>query len=164
MTGKHTLSVLVNNKPGVLTRIAGLFARRGFNIDSLAVAETQDPAISLMTIVVTADVKLLEQITKQLHKLIDVVKITNITNVPSVLRELVLVKVSAPATVRSEIIQIVDIFRAKIVDVAENALTIEITGDESKLEAFLKMLAPYGILEQARTGMVALVRAGANKN
>lgn len=164
MTGKHTLSVLVNNKPGVLTRIAGLFARRGFNIDSLAVAETQDPAISLMTIVVTADVKLLEQITKQLHKLIDVVKITNITNVPSVLRELVLVKVSAPATVRSEIIQIVDIFRAKIVDVAENALTIEITGDESKLEAFLKMLAPYGILEQARTGRVALVRAGANKN
>lgn len=158
---KHVISVLVNNRPGVLTRIAGLFARRGFNIDSLAVGETQDPEVSLMTIVATANDATQEQINKQLNKLIDVIKIVDITDVPSVLRELLLVKVSAPAAVRSEVIQVVDIFRAKIVDVSENAVTIEITGDESKLEAFLKLVAPYGILELARTGTIALVRAGA---
>ncbi|MBO8127051.1 MAG: acetolactate synthase small subunit [Firmicutes bacterium] len=156
---RHVISVLVNNKPGVLTRIAGLFARRGFNIDSLAVGETQDPEVSMMTIVVTATDSTLEQINKQLNKLIDVIKIIDITDVPSVLRELMLVKVSASPATRSEIIQIVDIFRAKIVDVAPNALTIEITGDESKIEGFLKMIAPYGISELARTGTIALVRS-----
>ncbi|NLY56083.1 MAG: acetolactate synthase small subunit [Firmicutes bacterium] len=158
---RHVISVLVNNKPGVLTRIAGLFARRGFNIDSLAVGETQDPAVSLMTIVVTANSATLEQINKQLNKLIDVIKIVDITDVPSVLRELMLVKVSATPANRSEISQIVNIFRAKIVDVAPTALTIEITGDESKLTAFLQMLIPYGIIELARTGTIALVRSNA---
>ncbi len=158
---RHVISVLVNNKPGVLTRIAGLFARRGFNIDSLAVGETQDPAVSLMTIVVTANSATLEQINKQLNKLIDVIKIIDITDVPSVLRELMLVKVTATPANRSEISQIVDIFRAKIVDVAPTALTIEITGDESKLTAFLQMLVPYGIVELARTGTIALVRSNA---
>ncbi|MDI3281254.1 MAG: acetolactate synthase small subunit [Bacillota bacterium] len=155
---KHTLAVLVNNQPGVLARVAGLFSRRGFNIDSLAVGETEDPAVSRMTIVARADERTLEQITKQLHKLIDVLKVSDITQDDAVSRELALIKVSAEPPHRSEILQVVDIFRAKIVDVNEKSLIIEVTGDESKVEAMIQLLRPYGIREMVRTGKIAMVR------
>lgn len=157
---KHTISVLVTNQPGVLARVAGLFSRRGFNIDSLAVGETEDPAYSRMTIVVRADERQLEQVTKQLFKLIDVLKVTDLTREDSVSRELALLKVNAADSARrTEILQIVDIFRAKVVDVAENSLMIEITGDEGKVEGLIQLLRPYGIREMARTGTIALLRA-----
>ena len=155
---KHTISVLVENKFGVLARISGLFSGRGFNIDSLAVGETQDPTVSRMTIVVEGDDLLLEQVVKQLNKLIDVIKVIDMKGRERVERELVLMKVSASAKTRSEIMQIVDIFRAKIVDVDHNALTIEITGDESKMSGFFDLMKSFGILEVARTGKVALLR------
>src|SRR5574341_664631 len=149
---KHTISVLVENKFGVLARIAGLFSGRGFNIDSLAVGETQDPTISRMTIVVQGDDLVLEQVVKQLNKLIDVIKVIDMKGKEKVERELVLVKVGATAKTRSEIMQIVDIFRAKIIDVAEEAMTIEITGDESKINGFFDLMKSFGIQEVARTG------------
>ncbi|MDI6799916.1 MAG: acetolactate synthase small subunit [Actinomycetota bacterium] len=155
---KHTLSVLVDNEPGVLTRVAGLFSRRGFNIDSLAVGPTEDPNYSRMTIVVDGETHTLEQVTKQLHKLINVLKINDLDPKESIQRELVLIKVNAPPTTRAQIIEIVDIFRANIVDVAKNTLTIEITGSADKLNAFEEMLRPYGIKELARTGKIALSR------
>lgn len=155
---KHTLSVLVDNEPGVLTRVAGLFARRGFNIDSLAVGPTEDANYSRMTIVVDGESHTLEQVTKQLHKLINVLKINDLDPKDSIERELVLIKVNASATTRAQIIEIVDIFRASIVDVAKNTLTIEITGSSDKLNAFEEMLRPYGIKELARTGKIALSR------
>ncbi len=155
---KHTLTVLVANNPGVLARVAGLFSRRGFNIESLAVGVTEDPGTSRMTIVVNADDETVEQITKQLHKLIDVLKVQDITEEDSVDRELALVKITADAANRSEILQIVDIFRAKIVDVGEKAVITEITGDESKINAFISLMQPFGIKELARTGKIALVR------
>ncbi|MGE5552589.1 MAG: acetolactate synthase small subunit [Betaproteobacteria bacterium] len=157
---RHTISVLVNNHPGVLARVAGLFSRRGFNIDSLAVGETEDPAYSRMTIVVRADERQLEQVTKQLFKLIDVLKVNDLTREEAVSRELVLLKVHvADAARRTEILQIVDIFRAKVVDVAESSLMVEITGDEGKVEGLIQLLRPYGIREMARTGKIALTRA-----
>ncbi|HHW13767.1 MAG TPA: acetolactate synthase small subunit [Firmicutes bacterium] len=157
---KHTISVLVANHPGVLARVAGLFSRRGFNIDSLAVGETEDPAYSRMTIVVQADERQLEQVTKQLHKLIDVLKVSDLTREDAVSRELVLLKVFvADAAKRTEILQIVDIFRAKVVDVAENSLMVEITGDEGKVEGLIQLLRPYGIREMMRTGKIVLTRA-----
>ena len=155
---KHTLSVLVENKPGVLTRISALFARRGFNIDSLAVGETEDPALSRMTIAVDAQDIPLEQVTKQLHKLINVIKITDLDPLSSVERELVLIKVKADAASRSEIMQIVEVFRAKIVDISPRTLTLEATGNQAKSDAIIKMLKPYTIKEMARTGRVALKR------
>ncbi len=155
---KHTLSVLVDNEPGVLTRVAGLFSRRGFNIDSLAVGPTEDPKYSRMTIVVDGENHTLEQVTKQLHKLINVLKINDLDPKESIQRELVLAKVNASPTTRAQIIEIVDIFRANIVDVAKNTLTIEITGSADKLGAFEEMLRPYGIKELARTGKIALSR------
>lgn len=155
---KHTLAVLVANQPGVLARVAALFSRRGYNIDSLAVGETEDPAVSRMTIVAEADEVTLEQITKQLHKLVDVLKISDITRDEAVSRELALIKVRAEASHRSEILQIVDIFRAKIVDVNAKSLIIEITGDEDKVKAMIELLRPYGILELVRTGKIAMVR------
>lgn len=155
---KHVLAVLVENKPGVLVRVAGLFARRGFNIESLVVGKTVDQTISRMTIEVEADEKTLEQIVKQLNKLINILKISNLTNEPSVNRELIMIKVTANATNRAEIQQIVETFRAKIVDVSLNSLIIEITGNEEKLEAILLLLSHYGILETARTGKIALLR------
>jgi acetolactate synthase-1/3 small subunit len=162
---RHTIAVLVTNHPGVLARVAGLFSRRGFNIDSLAVGETEDPAYSRMTIVVRADDRQLEQVTKQLFKLIDVLKVTDLTREDAVSRELVLLKVNASdAAKRTEILQIVDIFRAKVVDVAENSLMVEITGDEGKVEGLLQLLRPYGIKEMARTGTIALLRALKGKN
>lgn len=155
---KHVLAVLVENKPGVLVRVAGLFARRGFNIESLAVGRTADPAISRMTIEVDADELMLEQIIKQLNKLINVLRISNLTLEPSVNRELVMIKVRADAANRSEIQQIVETFRAKIVDVSLQSLIIEVTGNEEKIEAILLLLSHYGILEIVRTGKIALLR------
>ena len=157
---KRTLAVLVENKPGVLTRIAGLFARRGFNIDSLAVGETEDPTVSRMTIVVDGDEGVLEQVEKQLNKLIDVIKLTDITEEENVSRELILIKVSSPdAQTRQEIMQIVDVFRARIVDIGRDALIIEATGDQEKINAIQSALKPFGIKELARTGKIAMVRA-----
>ncbi len=155
---KHTLSVLVENKPGVLVRIAGLFSRRGFNIDSLAVGPTEDPNLSRMTIVVGAEDHSLEQVTKQLNKLINVVKISDLDPVTSVTRELALIKVSATAKTRAEIIEIADIFRSRILDVSKNSLTIEVTGTVDKLEAIEEMLRTYGLIEFVRTGKIALSR------
>jgi len=155
---KHTLSVLVENKPGVLARIAGLFRRRGFNIDSLAVGTTEDPDVSRMTIVVDAETHRLEQVTKQLHKLINVIKVSDIPAEELVGRELVLIKVTADPSVRAQIIEIADIFRAKIVDVASNTLTVEATGTEEKIRALEDLLKSYGIKELVRTGRIALTR------
>ncbi|MGQ9778772.1 MAG: acetolactate synthase small subunit [Bacillota bacterium] len=161
---RHTLSVMVMNHPGVLARVAGLFSRRGYNIDSVAVGKTEDPEISRMTIVVDAeDEKTLEQITKQLYKLIDVIKINDITRTEMVERELVLIKVSATSANRPEILQIVDIFRARVVDVSEKALIVEATGTQDKIEALIAMLKPFGLKELVRTGKVAMVRAGARQ-
>jgi len=155
---KHVLTTLVENKPGVLARVAGLFSRRGFNIDSLAVATTDKEEFSRMTIVVDAEEHALEQITKQLHKLINVVKISELTADEAAERELALIKVKANPKTRPEIIEIADIFRAKIIDVTRTNLIIEATGTDSKILAIEDLLKPYGIIEIARTGKVALGR------
>jgi acetolactate synthase I/III small subunit len=155
---KHTLSVLVENKPGVLTRVAGLFARRGFNIDSLAVAETESHAVSRMTITVDEQDSTVEQVTKQLHKLINVLKITDLDPSGSVERELLLIKVKADASSRSGIMQIVEIFRAKIIDVGPEVLIIEMTGTREKVSALMELLAPFGVVELMRTGRIAMSR------
>lgn len=157
---KHTLSVLMENKPGVLARIAGLFGRRGFNIDSLAVGTTEDPLVSRMTIVVDAETHGLEQVTKQLYKLINVIKVSDIPSEELVGRELVLVKVGADPKVRAQIIEIADIFRAKIVDVSTTTLTMEATGTKEKIHALEDLLKPFGIKEMVRTGRIALARGG----
>jgi len=155
---KHTLSVLVENKPGVLARIAGLFARRGFNIDSLAVGITENPEISRITVVVNVEEHSLEQVYKQLNKLVNVLKVVDLPDEGSVQRELMMIKVRADSKTRAEIIEIVDIFRGKIVDVGRETLSIEVTGTNTKLEAFENLLKPYGIVELVRTGVVALSR------
>lgn len=155
---RHTLSVLVENKFGVLTRISGLFSGRGFNIDTLNVAPTQDPTMSRMTIVVKGDDTVLEQVTKQLNKLVDVIKVQDFRDGEYVDRELVLVKVGVDTKTRPEVMQICDIFRAKIVDVAHKTLTVEITGNESKIGAFLELMEPFGIRDITRTGKVAMPR------
>lgn len=155
---QRVLSVLVENESGVLTRIAGLFSRRGFNIESLTVGPTENPAYSRMTITVNANSYAVEQITKQLHKLINVIKITDLTEASFVDRELALMKVSSSASTRSEIIQIADLFRGHIVDVAEDVLIVEVTGDQGKINAIVHLLNKFGIKEIARTGRVALAR------
>ena len=155
---KHTLSVLVENKSGVLTRVTSLFARRGFNIDSLAVGPTEDPTLSRITIVVSAADTPVEQITKQLHKLINVIKIQDLDPSESIDRELVLFKVNAPPEKRNEIIEIANVFRAKVVDVGRNSLTIEATGAADKIQAMEDLFRAYGIKELARTGKIALAR------
>ncbi len=155
---KHALSVLVENKPGVLTRVAGLFARRGFNIDSLVVAETENPVVSRMTITVDEQDHPVEQVTKQLHKLINVLKITDLDPTRSVERELLLVKVKADVDSRSPIMQIAEIFRAKIIDVSAEVLIIEMTGTREKVGAFVELLAPFGVVELMRTGRIAMSR------
>ncbi|MEW8957695.1 MAG: acetolactate synthase small subunit [Moorella sp. (in: firmicutes)] len=160
---KRTLSVLVENRPGVLTRVAGLFSRRGYNIDSLAVGRTENPSISRMTIVVDGDEQIIEQVCKQLNKLIDVIKLSDITDDPHVGRELMLIKVNAEPAVRGEIMQIVDIFRARIVDIARNSLIIEATGDEDKIDALENALRPFGIREVVRTGKIAMLRGAKTK-
>ncbi len=155
---KHIFSLLVENQPGVLARIAGLFSARGYNIESLCVAPTVDPEISRVSLVTTGDEFILEQIKKQLNKLINVVKVYDYTQIPYVQRDLALVKVRAKPEHRAEILRIVDIFRSRVVDVSPDYYTVEITGDEDKIEAFLKLLRPMGIKEIARTGPVALAR------
>ena len=154
----HTLSVLVENKPGVLARIAGLFARRGYNIESLAVGPTEHAEVSRMTIVVAVDESPLEQVTKQLNKLVEVIKIVELDGSASVNRELLLVKVRADAAVRSAVLEVANLFRAKIVDVGIESVTIEATGTADKLAALLKVLEPYGIREMVQSGMVAVGR------
>ena len=157
--GRHIFSVLVENKFGVLARVAGLFSGRGFNIDSLSVSETEDPDTSQMTIVTHGDEAIIEQIEKQLNRLIEVITITDITKENHVEREMILVKVAVDTAKRGEVLQIVDIFRARTIDVAPESLTIEITGDENKLRAVIDMLRPYGIRELVRTGKVAIMRS-----
>ena len=161
---QHTISVLVENKPGVLTRVASLFARRGFNIDSLAVGTTEDPTLSRMTIVVNGDDTSLEQVTKQLHKLINVIKIQDLDPDEMVDRELVLLKVNAPPDKRHEVIEIANVFRAKIVDVGRNSLTVEATGNADKLGAMEDLMRAYGIKELARTGRIALSRGSRERD
>lgn len=155
---RHTLAVLVQNQPGVLARVAGLFSRRGFNIESISVGATEMPGVSRMTLVAQADEDELEQLTKQLHKLIDVLKISDITQDESVDRELALIKVNAEPGNRTEVLQVVDIFRGKIVDVGDRSLIAEVTGATDKVEAMIQLLRPYGIKELVRTGKVAMVR------
>jgi acetolactate synthase-1/3 small subunit len=155
---KHTLSVLVENKPGVLARIASLFSRRGFNIDSLAVGPTEHPEVSRMTVVVDVEALPLEQVTKQLNKLIEVLKVVELEPAASVQREILLVKVRADVHTRSHVLETVQLFRAKVVDVASDALTIEATGKSDKLDAFLEVLEPFGVKELVQSGMVAIGR------
>ena len=157
---RHTLSVLVENKPGILARVASLFSRRGFNIDSLAVGTTEHPEISRMTIVVNVEDLPLEQVTKQLNKLVNVLKIVELDPAASVQRELVLIKVRADAETRSQVLETVQLFRAKVVDVASDAVTIEATGRRDKLEALIRVLEPFGIKELVQSGMVAIGRGG----
>jgi acetolactate synthase-1/3 small subunit len=155
---RHTLSVLVENKPGVLARVAGLFSRRGFNIDSLAVGPTENAEVSRMTIVVNVEDLPLEQVTKQLNKLVNVLKIVELDPVASVQREIVLIKVKADLTTRSHVLETVQLFRAKVVDVAPDAVTIEATGTADKLEALIRVLEPFGIKVLVQSGMVAVAR------
>lgn len=155
---KHILAVLVEDKPGVLTRVAGLFSRRGFNIDNIAVGETVSPGISRMTITVEGSDAIIEQVVKQLHKLVNVIRVSNLSEEPSVMRELMLIKVNAEAGSRSDIQQIVETFRGKVVDVSPDSMIIEVTGNEEKMEAIKLLLHDFGIKEIVRTGKVALLR------
>ncbi|ACK66467.1 acetolactate synthase, small subunit [Rippkaea orientalis PCC 8801] len=155
---KHTLSVLVEDEAGVLTRIAGLFARRGFNIESLAVGPAETVGVSRITMVVPGDDDTIEQLTKQLYKLINVLKVNDITQTPCVERELMLIKVNASAANRAEVIELVQVFRARIVDISEETVTVEVVGDPGKMVAIVQMLNKFGIREVARTGKIALVR------
>jgi acetolactate synthase-1/3 small subunit len=155
---RHLLSALVQNQPGVLAQVSGMFASRGFNIDSLAVGETENPHLSRITVVVMGDDRHLEQVSKQLEKLVPVVKVHDISREDYVERDLMLIKLKAPAADRPEIQSLVQIFRGRIVDVGSDALMVEISGQEKKIEAFIETVRPYGILELARTGRIALVR------
>ncbi len=155
---KHTIAILVENKFGVLSRVAGLFSARGYNIESLSVGETLDPTVSRMTIVVRGDEFVIEQVMKQLHKLIDVIKVSDLADDDHVERELMLVRVNAEPQHRAEILRVADIFRAKVVDVTPLSYTLEATGDEGKLEALIELLRPMGVQEVVRTGKVAIAR------
>lgn len=157
---RHTISVLVHNRPGVLARVSSLFSRRGFNIDSLAVSTTEDSSVSRMTIVVPGDEAVIEQIGKQLYKLIDVIKVRDHSQEAVVDRELSLIKVHATPQTRSEIMQIVDVFRGQIVDMSTSSVIIEVTGGTDKTDALLRLLKPFGIREMVRTGKVVMVRGG----
>jgi len=160
---RHTISLLVENKFGVLSRIAGLFSGRGYNIESLSVGETIDPLMSTMTIVTSGDDQIIEQITKQLNKLIDVVKVVDVTELDHVEREMVLIKVSPRQEDKAEVLRIAEIFRGRIVDSSQKTYTIEITGDEKKIEAIIELLKPVGIKEFVRTGKIAIAREGVRK-
>lgn len=155
---RHVLSITVENYAGTLSKVAGLFTRRGYNIDTLNVAETMDPNISRITVTVTGDEEVLEQITKQLNKLINVIKITDLTCKKSILRELMFLRISSTKETRSEIIQLADVFKGKTVDIASKSITVEVTGDEDKNNAFIELMKPYGILEIVRTGLTAIER------
>jgi acetolactate synthase-1/3 small subunit len=155
---KHTIAVLVENKFGVLSRVAGLFSARGYNIESLSVGETLDPTVSRMTLVVRGDEFVIEQVMKQLHKLIDVIKVSDLTDDRHVERELVLIRVNAEPQHRAEVLRTADIFRAKVIDVTASSFTLEATGDEGKIEALIELLRPIGVQEIVRTGKVAIAR------
>ncbi len=159
MQDKHTISVLVENKFGVLARVAGLFSGRGYNIESLCVAPTSEPDVSLMTIVTSGDARIIEQVTKQLNKLIDVIKVTDVTSKVFIDREMVLVRINAKRSTQDEALRIVDIFEGKVVDVGNHSITAEFTGDESKIDSCLRLLKPLGITELVRTGKVAMLRS-----
>ena len=161
---KHTISLLLENKPGVISRVAGLFSGRGFNIESLSVAETLDPNVSRMTILTTGNDKILEQITKQLNKLINVIKVIDYKSNQFVGRELALIKVTVTEETRSEVLSIIDIFRGKVVDVSSESYTVEITGDENKMQAILDLFRPMGIKDIAKTGCAALTRGSKIKS
>ena len=156
----HTLVALMENKPGVLNRVSGLFRRRNYNIESLSVGHSETPGISRMTIVVGGDERIVEQVVKQLNKLINVTQVVDVSHQPTVVRELALIKVQAGPGTRSEIIELANIFRARVVDVGAASLTVEITGPESRVNSLIGLLQPYGIEELARTGRVAMVRSG----
>ncbi|MDO3680748.1 acetolactate synthase small subunit [Paenibacillus ehimensis] len=158
MTRKHTISVLVNNQPGVLQRVSGLFGRRGFNIESITVGESEEKGLSRMVIVTTGDDKTLEQISKQLYKLIDVIKVVDLSAHPMVARELALIKVNAEPSMRPEILGVVETFRAAIVDIGPSSLIVQVVGDSEKIEAMTELLKPYGIKELSRTGVTAMIR------
>jgi acetolactate synthase-1/3 small subunit len=158
MTHKHTISVLVNNQPGVLQRVSGLFGRRGFNIESISVGEAEEEGLSRMVIVTTGDDKTLEQVSKQLYKLIDVIKVIDLSSNPMVARELALIKVHADPSLRPEIFGLVETFRASVVDISPTSLIIQVVGDALKIEAMAELLKPYGIRELSRTGITAMVR------
>ena len=161
LTGrKHVLSILVENKPGVLARIAGLFSRRGFNIDTLAVGPTEDPDVSRITLTLDGAVHPIDQVTKQLHKLVNVLKIRDMEPEDTIAREMALFKVTSAVESRAEIMQFAEIFRAKIVDVSRRTMTIEVTGSADKIEAFERMIRPHGLVEMVRTGEVAIARGG----
>ena len=164
MTKKHILSILVDNEPGVLSRIAGLFSGRGYNIESLCVAETHEPFVSRITMVTKGDTAILEQIKKQVNKIINVIKVADLTDQEFVERELVLLKISAKPENRAEILRITDIFRGQIVDVGQEHFTINITGDADKITAILTLLKPFGIREIARTGSIAMFRENKSKS
>jgi acetolactate synthase-1/3 small subunit len=155
---KHILSILVENKPGVLTRIAGLFARRGFNIDTLAVGPTDDPTLSRITLTLDGAMHPIDQVTKQLHKLVNVIKIRDLEPTETVARELALFKVSADGPSRAEVLQMVEIFRGRIIDVSRRSVIVEVTGSWDKIEAFERMVRPFGLIEMARTGEIAISR------
>src|SRR5918992_1467991 len=155
---KHVLSILVENKPGVLTRIAGLFARRGFNIDTLAVGPTDDPTLSRITLTLDGAMHPIDQVTKQLHKLVNVIKIRDLEPSETVARELALFKITADGAARGEVMQVVEIFRGKIIDVTRRSLIVEVTGTWEKVEAFERMVRPFGLVEMARTGEIAISR------
>ena len=160
LTGRrHILSLLVENKPGVLARIAGLFSRRGFNIETLAVGPTEDPDVSRITLTVDGAIHPIDQVTKQLHKLVNVIKIRDMEPDSTVSREMALFRVSAPVESRAEIMQFAQIFRANIVDVSRRTLTIEVTGSQDKIDSFERMIRPHGLIEMARTGEVAIARS-----
>jgi acetolactate synthase I/III small subunit len=154
----HTLAVLVENHPGVLTRVAGLFARRAYNINSLSVCQTENPGISRMTIVVDGDDQVIEQVTKQLNKLVVVHKVTDLTQETVVDRELALVRIKVRSDTRLEVLQIVDVFRGRVVDMGRSNLTVELTGDEEKIDAFVRTIRPFGLMELVRTGKIAITR------
>jgi acetolactate synthase-1/3 small subunit len=160
---RHTISVLVENKFGVLSRISGLFSGRGYNIESLSVGETIDPAVSIMTIVTSGEDQVVEQITKQLNKLIDIIKVVDFMEIEHVEREMVLIKVSPRKEDRIEVLRLAEIFRGRIVDSGTNTFTIEITGEEKKIAAFIELIKPFGIKEFVRTGKVAIAREGVKK-
>ena len=155
---KHILSILVENKPGVLARVAGLFSRRGFNIDTLAVGPTDDPSVSRITLTLDGAVHPIDQVTKQLHKLVNVLKIRDLEPRETLARELAMFKVSADSASRAEVMQICEIFRGKVVDVTKRSLTIEVTGTTDKIEAFERMVRPFGLVEMMRTGEIAIAR------
>lgn len=155
---KHVITALVINKPGVLAHVASMFAARGFNIDSLVVGRTEDPGLSRMTIVVVADYRTLEQVRKQLGKVIDVVRVRDFAGIDFVERDLMLVRIAASSEQRAPIVELANLFRGRVVDVARNSLTVELSGPEAKLEAFIDLVRPYGIRELARTGVIAMLR------